>query len=1246
MSSHVIKGSFIPESETVPIAAVRCDGTTVTVEGEVVVPDARDTRSGKQLISFVLSDLRRTGPTAGLQAVGALTVKFFRAKELEPDYMSQLQPGRWVRVRGRVQPDAYTGEHVLMAQDICVAQAPQRADNYPGRRRVELSVRTKYSAMDGLVDPDALIQRAAQWGHRAVAITDHAVVQAFPAAAAAKAPDGFKVIYGAELWVVDDAPEIVSGVPESLLLSEAEFVALDFETTGFSPIGDDIIEIGAVRLQNGVVVDRFQTFVRPSKPIPPEVHRLTGISDDMLADAQDPAAALDALLRFAGDAVLVAHNATFDMGFLRYHSRKHLHCTPDNPVLDTLTLARALLPHLKSFTLDSLCRELDVYLAEHHRADADAEAAAGVLMALLKRVPDATRVADLNRLTANLKVQQSKPYPISVLIQSQSGVKNLYKLISLSHTEYFHRVPRVPRSVLEEHRTGLLLGSAGINGQIYQGLLQGLPDNDLASVARVYDYLEILPLTALKHLLDSGQVRSVDELEKLNWRIYEIGRRLGKPVAAVGDVHFLDPHEQWFRQVLKDGIGFRDGEVDAPLYLRTTEEMLAEFAYLGPERAFEVVIENPNAIADRIEQIRVIPQRMHNPVLPGGEEEVVRLCYEKAKAVYGDPLPERIEQVLKKELEAIIRNGYAVSYYIAHLLVRKSEELGYLVGSRGSVGSSFAAWCLGITEVNPLPPHYVCPVCQYVEWHDDGKTRSGYDLPDKECPQCQFGVMKGDGQDIPFETFLGFKGDKIPDIDLNFSGEIQNTIQKYVEELLGGPQYVYKAGTISTIADRTAYGMARRYLENRGVTGASEALVATLASGLVGVKRSTGQHPGGMVVVPQGMEVEEVTPIQYPANDPETGVRTTHFDYHAFEQALMKLDVLGHDDPTMLRLLQDLMRQRHDPNFDVRQIPMNDPEVLALFRPGGNRVLGIPDGVLQFDLGTIVLPEMGTRFVRQLLMETAPTNFSDLVRVSGLSHGTDVWTNNAEVLVKEGTADFQSVIGCRDDIMVQLMRWGVEPAMAFRIMESVRKGRGLTEEMQEAMRTAGVPEWYIWSCDRIRYLFPKAHATAYVLNCLRIAWFKVHYPLEFYSAHFTVRANVVDSTLLVAGLDAVQKHIAAIEAKGRAATARELDALVEYEAAVEAFLRGIRFKPVELYRSAARQYLIDGDNAILCPFSSLPGIGDAAAEAIVAARSQGPFLSVADLQRRARLTKAVIDLLRGCGALEGLPETNQMTFAF
>lgn len=1245
MSDLVIKGSLIGENEVVPLSRVQHEGVCVSVEGEIIAPGGRDTRSGKQLICFVLSDLRRTGYTPGHPG-DAITVKLFRSKELEPDYLAQLTPGRWVRVRGRTQLDAYTGELTLLADDICAVETPLRSDRHNGLKRVELNVKTKYSAMDALTDPAAVIRRAAEWGHRAVAITDHGVVQAFPAAAAAKVPEGFKVLYGAELWVVDDAPEIVSRPPRDLRLSEAEFVVVDIETTGFSPIGDDIIEIGAVRVKAGNVAERLHSFVRPSKPIPPEVQRLTGITQQMVEDAPEAVAALRKFFEFARGAILVAHNAAFDFGFLRYHGRKHFGDLPDYAVLDTLMLSRALLPNLRSFSLENVCREVGVRLSEHHRADADAEATAEVLLALLKRVPDTERVADLNRLAANLKVQQSKPYAVTVIVQAQPGVKNLYKLISLSHTEYFHRVPRVPRSVLENHREGLLLGSAGLTGQLYQALLQGLPESDLRELVRAYDYLEILPPACLKHLLDTGQVRSLADLEALNVRIYELGHQLGKPVVAVGDVHFLDPHEQIHRHVLKDGIGFRDGEVDAPLFFRTTEEMLAEFAHLGPERAVEVVITNPNHIADLVEPVEVIPRKMHSPVLPGSEEEVVQLCYERARSVYGDPLPEKIERVLKKELDAIIRNGYAVSYYIAHLLVRKSEERGYLVGSRGSVGSSFAAWCLGITEVNPLPPHYVCPVCQYVEWHDDGTTRSGYDLPDKECPSCHFGVMKGDGQDIPFETFLGFKGEKIPDIDLNFSGVIQNAIQKYVEELLGGPQYVFKAGTISTIAERSAYGMAKRYLEQHGMAGARDAVAVALAAGLVGVKRSTGQHPGGMVVVPQGMEVEEVTPIQYPANDVEAGVRTTHFDYHAFEQALMKLDILGHDDPTMLKILQDLMRERHDPNFDIRDIPMNDPQVLGLFRPGGNRVLGIEDGVLQFDLGTIVLPEMGTRFVRQLLMETAPANFSDLVRVSGLSHGTDVWTNNAQTLVQEGVADFQSVIGCRDDIMVQLIYWGVEPATAFKIMESVRKGKGLTDEMQAAMRAAGVPEWYIWSCERIKYLFPKAHASAYVLNCLRIAWFKVYYPLEFYSAHFTVRAAVVDGTLLASGLDAVQAYMAKIEAKGRNATPRELDALVEYEAAVEAFLRGIRFKPVDLYRSAAHQYLIDDDDSILCPFSSLPGIGEAAAEAIVAARAEGPFVSVADLQRRARLNRSAIELLRECGALKELPETNQMTFVF
>lgn len=1242
----LLRGRMIPPDAPVrEIATITEEENRVVIEGEVVSVDTRDTKSGKQMISFAICDMLRMQRPGDLG--DTLPVKLFRDPQKEPDYLDTIRAGAWLKVRGNVAPDRFSQELTMLADDIVVGKRPARSDDYEGEKRVELHAHTLMSAMDGMIDPGDLVKRAFKWGHKAVAVTDHGIVQAFPAASHVKGvPDEFKVLYGCEFYLVDDGTPIIIRPPKDLPLSEAEFVVLDIETTGFSPIGDDIIELGAVRYKNGVIGEAFQSFVRPSKPIPLQVQELTHISPDMVEDAPLPAEALRKFFDFVGDAIIVAHNAQFDYSFLRYHRQKHLGEPFDNPVLDTLTLGRSMMPHMRSHSLAALTKELQVVLVDHHRADADAKTAAMVMQKLLERAEGIETVEDINMLTRGMNVEQLRPYHVTCLVQKQHGMKSLYRLISQSHTEYFHRTPRVPRTELEKVRDGLLIGSATYGGALYDALIRGVPEHELEQLVDWYDYLEIVPRDCIGYLLEQGQVNSEEQLLDLNRRIYALGKKLGKPVCAVSDAHFLDPHQQIFRKILKGGIGFRD-EYDAPFYFRTTQEMLTEFAYLGPEAAYEVVVTNTNAIADMIDKVAPVPNKLYPPILDGSETQTRDLSYAKAKRVYGDPLPEKVEARLKKELDAIIGHGFSVSYYIAHLLVKKSNELGYLVGSRGSVGSSFVAWAMDITEVNALPPHYVCTACHYVEWHDDGKTGSGFDLPRKACPHCGAPDMHRDGHDIPFETFLGFKGDKVPDIDLNFSGDVQTKIQKFTEELLGGEKQVFKAGTVGTIAEKTAYGMTRGWLEENNITGVREAHIGYLASGVAGVKRTTGQHPGGMVVCPVGMEIEEVTPVQYPADDRGSGVKTTHFDYHSFEQALMKLDILGHDDPTMLRMLQDLYRHRESqPDWDIRTVPVDDPDVLRLFSKGGNQPLGIGNGELAFDLGTIVLPEMGTRFVRQMLLETSPKNFSDLVRISGLSHGTDVWTNNAQDLIKHGTCTLQTCIPCRDDIMIYLMYQGMEPALSFKIMESVRKGRGVSPEMEEAMRAAGVPDWYIGSCKTIKYMFPKAHAAAYVLSCLRIAWFKVHRPLEFYATYFTVRAGSIDAELITKGPEAVRKYVEEVTAKGREASPKEKDSLTEYELVEEAFLRGIRFAKIDLYRSDATQYLINDDGTLLCPFNSLAGLGDNAALAIVEARQQGEFVSIEDLKTKARLNKSVIELLEKHGCLKGMPEGNQLVFGF
>ncbi|MCG0238010.1 MAG: PolC-type DNA polymerase III [Firmicutes bacterium] len=1221
----------------------------VVIEGEVFSLETRETKTGKVLVSFAVTDY-----------TDSLVCKFFRDPQKDPELPAEFKEGCYVRVRGRLAYDGFSRDLSLMADDVNLVPRPRRMDNAP-EKRVELHLHTTMSAMDALCDPEKVVKRAVEWGHKAVAITDHGVVQAFPAASHVEVPEDFRVIYGMEAYVVDDATPVILRAPQGLSLRDAEWVVVDIETTGFNAIADDIIELGAVKLRGGEIVDRFQSFVRPTKALSREVQELTGITPEMLENAPEPAEALRAFFEFCGDGILVAHNASFDYGFLRYNRQKYLGEDLLNPVLDTLMLARSVLPHLRRFGLDVLTKELGVPLENHHRADADARTAALVLQKLLDRVahehPEVTQVAHLNRLAANMNVEQLKPHHVTILVQRQAGVKNLYKLVSRSHLEYFNRTPRVPRTLLEEHREGLLIGSACLQGALGQALLRGASDEELDEIAAWYDFLEVQPPSNYRALVQAGQVTE-EQLQEMVRRVIALGERLGKPVVATGDVHFLDPHEEILRSILKHGIGWREA-YDGPCYFRTTEEMLAEFRFLPPEVARQIVIENPNRIAERIEKVQPVPNKLFAPKLEGAEEQVREMTWRRAKEIYGDPLPELVQQRIEKELNAIIGNGYAVVYYISHLLVKKSHELGYLVGSRGSVGSSFVAWCMGITEVNALPPHYVCPDCHYVEWFADGSVGSGYDLPDKPCPRCGREQLMKEGQDIPFETFMGFKGDKVPDIDLNFSGEVQSKVQQYSIELLGGPSQVFKAGTVGTIAEKTAYGMVRTWAEETG-RRLREAEVDRLARGLTGVKRTTGQHPGGMVVVPVGVEVEEVTPVQYPADDKESGWRTTHFDYHSFENALLKLDILGHDDPTMLRMLQDLtaehpvpehlrkgLRFLPDGRLDVTSIPMNDEKVLALFRPGeGARVLGLKEGQVEYDLGSIAIPEMGTGFVRRMLCETMPRTFSDLVRISGLSHGTDVWTNNAQELIRKGICTLQTVIPTRDDIMLRLMYWGIEPAMAFKIMESVRKGKGLTPEMEETMRAAGVPDWYIWSCKQIKYMFPKAHAAAYVLSALRIAWFKVYMPTLFYAAYFTVRAaGALDADLLVKGEAAVRAYMEQIKQKGKDASPKEKEALVEYEVVLEALLRGIRFLPVDLWRSDAVRFTIEGDKTLRCPFISLPGLGEAAARAIVQAREEAPFQSVEDLRNRARLNKTVMELLQAHGCLKDLPEGNQLSFA-
>lgn len=1223
--ARVLKGRDFAASPR-PLKEIKEEENRVVIEGEVFSVDRRETKTGKEIVSFGITDYS-----------DSLAAKFFRDKT-DPSFQ-EIVPGSWLKLRGNVQYDKFSNELTLSPEDIVLGDKHLRTDDYP-EKRVELHLHTKMSAMDACLDTGEAVARAAAWGHKAIAVTDHGVAQSFPEALAAGKKHGIKVIYGLEAYLVDDGTSIIERAPAGLFLRDAEFVVMDLETTGFSPIGDDIIQIAAVRVRGGVPGESFQTFVRPSKPIPSEVQDLTKITEDMVAGAPHPGEALRQFFDFCGDSVLVAHNAAFDYPFLRYHREKHLGEPCRLPMLDTLILARSLLPRLRSHALPAVCKEFGIKLLNHHQAVDDVKMLIDVLNKLLvlalEHTPDLVYVNDLNRLVSSLNVGQLRPEHCLILVQRQTGIKNLYKLISKSHLQYFNRTPRIPRSELMAHREGLLIGSACSEGALFGALLRGSPDDELEEIAAFFDFLEIQPAANYRGLIASGQLRSLEQLQDLNRRILELGRKLGKPVVATGDVHFWEPYEEIYRRVLKNGIGFRD-EHDAPLYMRTTAEMLAEFTYIGDDEARRVVIDEPNALADSIEAVKPVPDGLFAPKLELAEERTREMSYERARRYYGDPLPELVEQRLKKELTSIIGNNFAVIYYIAHLLVKKSNEDGYLVGSRGSVGSSFVAWCMGITEVNALPPHYVCTQCHHLEWFADGRVGSGFDLPDKTCPVCGAELHK-DGQDIPFETFLGFKGDKTPDIDLNFSGVWQPVIHRYTEQLLGGEKYVFRAGTIGTIADKTAYGMVKGWAEETGQT-LRAAEVDRLARGFTGVKRTTGQHPGGMVVVPIGMEVEEVTPVQHPAGVSTSGIRTTHFDYHSFESNLLKLDILGHDDPTSLRMLHELT------GVQILSIPMNDPRALRLFSPGGSEAIGLNPGDVEFDLGTIAVPEFGTRFVRQMLIETQPKTFSDLVRISGLSHGTDVWTNNAQELIKKGTCNLQNVIPTRDDIMVYLIYAGLEPSLAFKIMESVRKGKGLTPDMEEAMKQKNVPDWYIWSCKQIKYMFPKAHAVAYVISSLRIAWFKVYFPLEYYATYFSVRAGSFDADLCCKGPDAVRRYIEEINRKGREATAKEKDALTEMELVMEFFKRGYHFERVDLWKSDPTRFqVIKEEHALRCPFNALAGLGESAARNIAEARAEAPFQSAEDLRSRAKLTKTVIELLQNHGCLRGLPENNQLVF--
>ena len=1217
----------------------------VTIQGEVFFTDNKDIHSkktGKDYVKIAFDMTDRTN---------SVRVSKFLAADKAGDTASKIKKGLYCTVQGKMVYDTFAKEMVLEPTGIVKAKKPERKDTYEGMKRVELHLHTNMSAMDGMSSTASLLCRAAKWGHRAMAITDHGVAQAFPEALHAqegKQKDtigDMKIIYGIEAYYINDENSISVVRGRSAEPLDGTFIVFDLETTGLNPASEEITEIAAVRVVEGEIRDSFQTYVNPHKPIPAEITELTGISDETVADAPDLDKAVPEFLAWAGEGQypLVAHNAGFDMGFLRTACQR-LGIEREFTSIDTLEMSRLMLPHMHKFKLNILAKELQVGPFEHHRASEDAAVLGRIYVKLLKRLREemhAVTTADINPVLAATTDRKNKlknlpRYHFIILVKNQAGLRNLYQLISKSFLEYYNKRPIMPRSELIRHREGLIFGSACEAGEVFRALTKGEPWEEIKRLASFYDYLEIQPIGNNNFMIAKGMAKDEEQLRDWNRDILRLADELGKPCCATGDVHFLEPEDEAFRRILMAGQGFSDADNQAPLYFKSTDEMLKEFSYLGEDRAYEVVVKNTNMIADMCDVIRPVPRENYPPHIDGCEDDLRNMCYEKAKRIYGDPLPEPVQARLDRELGSIIGNGYAVMYIIAQKLVTKSLADGYLVGSRGSVGSSLAAFMSDITEVNSLAPHYLCPDDKYLEWHEEYSC--GVDLPDKICPKCGKPLTK-QGFNIPFETFLGFEGDKVPDIDLNFAGEYQSRIHWYTGEIFGH-DHVFRAGTIGTVAEKTAFGYVKKYMEERGVE-CSRAEENRLAAGCTGVRRTSGQHPGGVVVVPKEIEIYDVCPIQHPADDPDSDIITTHFEYHSIDANLLKLDELGHDDPTIIKHLENLT------GVNAQEIPLDDPETMSLFHsckalkykgenPDTDPILG--------DLGCVAVPEFGTKFVRGMVKETHPSTFAELVSISGLSHGTDVWLGNAAELVRKGIP-LSGCICCRDDIMNYLILQGVKPKLSFKTMESVRKGKGLTEEMEAAMNEQHVPEWYIDSCKKIKYMFPKAHAVAYVMMAFRIAWFKVHRPLAFYSAYFSIRAKGFDASCMIKGDKVCLDKMTELRGKERDKTisAAEKDMMTTLEVCHEFYRRGFTFESMDVYKSDATRFLVT-ETGLIPPFTSMPGIGEQAALSIVEERKNGKFLSAEELIVRCpKASKAVVELLEQIGALGSMPKTTQMT---